>query len=162
MQMEAERVKPIAKQNYANIKKSLLAVAGDKQAGKATRYSQFALRQVERFELALEVSQAVRLQDADLKRIKADIAKAGAKRLAELKDLGRFAVIGRFQTFRTYGPGHYRIIGDAGKTICHVVPVSKGDLRKFIGRKVGLVGTIQPQLEPPWVLVRFTEVVELK
>jgi len=163
--IEAERVKPIAQQNYENIKKALTEIAGSKKAGKAIRYSEFALKLVERYELAFKVEKAVRLQDAELQRILEGIDKARVINLAEVEDLGRFAVIGQFQTFVTYGPGHYRIIDDSGKTVCYALPtrsVSTMDLSKLVGRKVGLVGTIEPHPQTASALVRFTQVVELK
>jgi len=163
--IEAERVKPIAQQNYENIKKALTEIAGSKKAGKAVRYSEFALKLVERYELAFKVEKAVRLQDAELQRILEGIDKARIIRLAEVEDLGRFAVIGQFQIFVTYGPGHYRIIDDADKTVCYALPtrsVSTTDLSKLVGRKVGLVGKIEPHPQTASALVRFIQVVELK
>ncbi|MHC4603844.1 MAG: SH3 domain-containing protein, partial [Planctomycetota bacterium] len=46
--IEAERAKPIAKQNYEQIKNELTEIAGSKKAGKAVRYSESALKLVER------------------------------------------------------------------------------------------------------------------
>ena len=162
--IEAERANPVMEQDYAGIKKGLLEVASDKQAGKAARYSQFALKQVERFELALEVAKTVQLQNAQLQKSTESIAKARAKRLADVKEMGRFVVMGRLQFFTTYGPGHYRILDDSGKTLCYALPsgpVSLSNLGKLVGRKVGLVGTVEPHVQTAGALVRFTEIVEL-
>ena len=168
-QAEAERAKPKPKQNYADIKKALVEIAGNKEAGKAARYSEFAIKQIEHFELALEVAKAVRLQDAQLQQIKERIDKARATRLAQVQDLGRFAVIGQFQISNIYGPEaelkHYRIIDDSGKTICYALPgdsASKVDLSKLVGRKVGMVGTIEPHPQTSRALVRFAEITELE
>jgi SH3-like domain-containing protein len=164
-QTQAERAKPLEQQNYTKIKKALLKIAANKEAGKATRYSEFAIKQIKRFELAREVAKAVRLQDEQLQRDQEQLKTAGAKRLAEIQDLGRFAAIGQFQTFETYGHGHYRIIDDSGKTVCYTLPTgpaSKMNLSKLVGRKVGLVGTIKPHPQTAGALVRFTEIVELK
>jgi len=166
--IEAERVKPIAQQDYENIKKTLAEIVGSKKAGKAARYSEFALKLVERYELAFKVEKAVRLQDAELQRILVGIDKARTTKLAEVENLGRFAVIGQLETSSIYGPEpglkHYRIIDDSGKTVCYALPtgsVSKMDLSKLVGRKVGLVGTIEPHPQTAGALVRFTETVEL-
>jgi uncharacterized protein YgiM (DUF1202 family) len=164
--IEAERVKPIAQQNYANIKKTLTEIVGSKKAGKAARYSTSALKLVERYEWAFKVEKDVRLQDAELQRILEGINKARIIRLAEeVENLGRFAVIGQLETFVTYGPGHYRIIDNSGKTICYALPTglaSKMDLSKLVGRKVGLVGTIQPHPQTSGAVVRFIKTVELQ
>ena len=164
-QLQEERAKPIDQQNYANMKKAITEIAGNKEAGKAARYAEFTIKKIERFELALVVAKEIQLQNAQLKQTKERIEKARETRLDEYQDLGRFAVVGKFQTFETYGPGHYRIIDDSGKTICYALPsdsASKIDLSKFVGVKVGLVGTIERHQETEGALVRFTEIAELK
>ncbi len=168
-QANAERAKPMAQQNYTNIKKALAEIARNKEAGKAARYSEFTLKQIKGFELALEVAKEVPLQDAQLQRIQERIEKASATKLSEVPDLGRFAVIGQLQTSSIYGPEvelkHYRIIDDSGKIICYALPSGpalKVDLSKFLGRKVGLVGTIKPHPQTAGALVRFAEIVELE
>ena len=163
-QVEAERAKPIDQQNYADIKEALIKIAGNKAAGKAARYAEFVLKQIKDFELVLEVSKAVRLQNEQLQKIRERIDRARATRLAAFEDLGRFAVVGQLQTFTTYGPGHYRIIDKSGKTICYALPgpqVSKTQLSRLIGRKVGLIGTVEPHRQTAGALVRFTEIAEL-
>jgi hypothetical protein len=163
-QLEAERAKPKDQQNYADIKEALIKIAGNKTAGKAARYAEFVLKQIKDFELVLEVSKAVRLQNEQLQKIRERIDKARATRLAEFEDLSRFAVVGQLQTFTTYGPGHYRIIDESGKTICYALPsgrVSQMQLNKLIDRKVGLLGTVEPHRQTASALVRFTKIVEL-
>ena len=164
-QIEAERAKPLAQQNYANIKKALVEIANNKEAGKAARYSEFVVKQIEGFELALAVAKEVQLQNEQLQKIKERIDKARAARLAEVEDLGRFAVVGQLQTFTIYGPGHYRIVDESGKTLCYALPddeASRMDLSKLIDRKVGLVGTIEPHPQTAGALVRFARIAELK
>ena len=168
-QIEAERAKPIAQQNYANIKKALVKISNNKDAGKAARYSKFALNRIGRFELAFEVAKAVRLQNKQLQQIQDGIDKTRAARLAKIQNLGRFAVIGRLQTSSIYGVEaelkHYRVIDNSGKILCYALPsgpASKKDLSKLVGRKVGLVGTIEPHPQTKNALVRFTNIAELK
>ncbi|MHC4193158.1 MAG: SH3 domain-containing protein [Planctomycetota bacterium] len=168
-QIEVERAKALAQQDYRNIKAALLAIANNKAAGKAARYADFAVKQIERYELAREVTEAVRLQDAALQRNLEAIEDGLAIRLTEMQDLGRFAAIGELQRSGVYGlvpePIHYRIIDVSDRTVCYALakgPVSKKDLTKLVGRKVGLVGRIEPHLATKSALVRFTEVVELK
>jgi len=163
-QVEAERAKPREQQNYTNMKKALIEIAENKDDDKVARYAAFVLKQVEGFELALAVTKQVQLQNEQLQKIKERINKARATRLAEFQDLGRFAVVGQLQTFTTYGPGHYRIINEAGKTICYALPsdqVSQVKLSRLVGQKVGLVGTIEPHPQSAGALVRFTEIAEL-
>jgi len=164
-QVDAERAKPRDQQNYANMKEALIEIAKNKTDDKAARYAEFALKQIEGFELALAVTKEVQLQNEHLQNIKERINKARATRLAEFEDLGRFAVVGQLQTFATYGPGHYRIINESGKTICYALPsdqVPQTKLSKLISRKVGLAGTIEPHSQTAGALVRFTEIAELE
>jgi hypothetical protein len=83
--------------------------------------------------------------------------------MAEVANIGKFAIVGEFQTYVTYGPGHYRILDKAGKMVCYALPAgtaSKIDLDSFVGQKVGLVGTIEPHLPTKKALIRFTEIVK--
>ena len=162
--IDTERAKPIPQQNYAEIKKALLEIADSNGAGKAARYSEFTIKQIKRFELAFAVEKVVRLGDAQLQQIRERIEKARIMRLAEVPALGRFTAVGEFQTFETYGPGHYRLIDDSGKIICYALPrgsASKMDLSKLVGRKVGLVGTTKPHPPTKGALVRFAEIALL-
>jgi len=168
-QIEAERAKSMSQQNYTKVKKALAELAGNKEAGKAARYSEFAIKQIERYELALAVDKEVRLQDSQLQHIRERIEKARATKLAQVPELGRFTAVGQFQTSRIYGPEeelkHYRIIDDSGQTVCYALPEGsalKVDLSKLVGRRVGLVGTVEPHPQTKNALVRFTEVTELE
>jgi len=168
-QIQAERNKPVDEQDYTEIKTGLAKIAENKQAGKAGRYAQFVLKQIERFELAVAIAKQVQLQDFQLRKVHEQIEKAKTTRLTQMQDLGRFAVIGKLQSSNVYGPDakiqHFRILDDSGKTICYAVPTGPAaqmDLSKLINHKVGLVGTIQPHPQTGRALVRFTEIVELQ
>jgi len=124
------------------------------------------VKQIEGFELALGVAKEVELQNKQLQQVKDGIVKARTRRLAEAeaKSMGRFAIIGKLQPFTTYGPGHYRIVDESGKTVCYALPADKAaamDVSKLVNHKVGLVGTIEPHPETAGALVRFTKVVEM-
>jgi len=163
--LEAERAKPVDEQNYADLRKSFEKLAADKEAGKAARYSKFTLQQIDRFELALEIARVVKQQNTLLQEGQARITEAVNARLAEFQRMGRYAAIGKLRVFTLYGPGHYRIVDDSGTTICHALPVAataNADLSRLVGKKVGLVGTIEADRETAGALVRFTEIVELK
>lgn len=168
-QIHAERTKPMDQQDYSSIKKALGEIAADKEAGKAARYCDFALKQIERYELVLQVARAVALQDTQLKQAKHRIEKALAARLAEVPRLGGFAVVGKFQVSSIYGtqtqPRHYQIIDDSGKIACFALPsgsASNVDLSGFINHRVGLVGTIEAYPQTAGALVRFTEITKLR
>jgi uncharacterized protein YgiM (DUF1202 family) len=162
-QVKAERAKPMDQQNYTELKKELLEIANDKEAGNVARYAQFVVGQIEGYELALEVVKEVKLQNEQLEKINAKIEKAKETKLAEIKNMGKYAVVGVFQTYLTFGPGNYRIVDKDGKMICYALPAGTAaqmDLSGFIGQKVGLVGTIEPHLPTKKALVRFTQIVK--
>ena len=162
-QVKAEHDKPADQQDYTDLKKSLLEIANDKEAGNAARFAQFVVRQIEGYELAFAVVKEVKLQNQQLDKIRAGINKARATRLAEVETMGKFAIVGEFQTYLTYGEGHYRILNEAGKMACYALPAagaSQMNLKGFVGQKVGLVGTIEPHLPTKKALVRFTEIVK--
>ena len=164
-QVQAERTKPIDQQDYSSIKKALSEIAESDQAGNAARYAKFVLQQIEGFELALVVNKEVKLQNEQLQQIMKKIDKSCATRVAQVEDLGRFAVIGKLQPFTIYGPGHYRIVDETNTTVCYALPTgqaSEMDLSNLIDHKVGLMGTIEPHLQTTGALVRFTKIVELK
>ena len=163
-QIEAEHAKPVDEQDYTKIKEALIKLAEDKEAGKAGRYAEFVLRQVEGFELALAIGKEIQLAGEQLQQTKERIDKARATRLAEIKDLGRFAVIGKLQTSAIYGSGRYRIVNESGSTICYALPsgqTAQTDLSSLVGHKVGLVGVLVPHQQTAGALVRFTEIVDL-
>ncbi len=165
----AERSKPIEQQNYAEIRAALEELAKDKEAGKAARYCEFALRQVERYELAVAVSKELSLQNKQLHQTQDKIERARSMRLAQLRELGRFAVIGRLRSSIIYGSApelrHYRIVDESGKTICYARPTGEAlnkDFSGLVGRKVGLVGQIVPHPTTGGALVKFTELEEIQ
>lgn len=168
-QIKIEQAKPAAKQNYALIKKMLLEIANNKAAGKATRYSKFAVEQIKRFELAVNAEKTVKLQDDQLQKIKQRIDKDHAAKIEKVPNLGDFAVIGKFQTSSIYSADpqliHYLIFDDSGRILCYALPqgrAAKMNLNNLIGQKVGLLGTIEPHPQTASALVKFTKIQKLK
>lgn len=159
--VEVERKKPMKEQDYTELKKGLTEIAKDKEAGRVSRYAEFVLGQIESYELVLAVDEQVKLQNEQLLKTATDIEKARAERLAQVENIGRFAVTGIFQTYATFGPGNYKIVDSNGKMICYALPtggIAQMDLKSVIGKRVGLVGTIEPHLPTKKALVRFTHI----
>lgn len=163
--IEAQRAKPIEQQNYADIKKTLRAIADDKNAGKAARYAEFALAQIKRYELARKIALTLKLQEQQFVETQQRIEKARTARLKEYQDLGRFAVVGRFATSSIYGDKkqpYYRIVDDNDKIVCYAAPTQSAeniDITRFLDKKVGLVGTIEPHPASGGALVKFADIV---
>jgi len=168
-QIDAERKKPFGKQSYTVFKNSLREIADNNNAGKAARYARFTLEKIKRFEFALKVAQELKLQNDQLQQAKERIEKARLIRLSQIVDLGKFVAIGKFETSSIYGvasePEHYRIVDNTGKTICYAMPTGLAEninLTELIGKKVGLIGTIEPFRQVGGARVQFTEITEVK
>ncbi|MCF7973844.1 MAG: hypothetical protein K9N55_08520 [Phycisphaerae bacterium] len=163
--IKAELAKPIAEQNYAEIKKSLTELSARKDTLRAARYAEFTLKKIQGYELAISVSQQIAVQDQQLAQTKTKIEKALSERIAQIQNLGKFAVIGiltKSSVFEgTAGMQRFRILDDNGKTICYVKPVGVAetkDMEAYFGKKVGLVGTIKAYPNSGGALVEFTEI----
>ncbi len=168
-QIKIEQAKPAAQQNYLLIKKKLLEIAKNKAAGKAARYSKFALEQIKRFELAVNAEKTVKFQGDQLQKIKQRIDKDHAAKMEKVPNLGDFAVIGKFQPSSIYSADpqliHYLIFDDSGRILCYALPqgqAAKMNLNNLTGRKVGLIGTIEPHPQTSSALVKFTKIQILK
>lgn len=162
--LEAERAKPIEQQDYKELRQAFEEIANKKDGSNASRFADYVVKQIDAIETALAVAKQVELQDEELDKINAGIEKARAARLAEIEKLGKFAVIGQFQTYATFGPGNYRIVDESGKMVCYALPAdtaSQADLSGFVGKKVGLLGVIEAHKPTKQALVRFSQVVEL-
>lgn len=167
--VKEERNKPMAQQDYAEIKEQLEKIAKDPTGGRAARYANFTLKQVERFELAGTVAKEVALQSQELNKVNEKIGEARDARLAEIEDMGKYAVIGKLENTSVYTPTagqakRYRILDESGKTICYVAPTGAArgkDLSELIGHKVGLVGEIQPHEATARAFIQFSEIVPL-
>jgi len=166
--IKTEKAKPLERQNYAAIKQAMLKLAAGKD-DKAARYARFEAQRIERFELALEVAKQLRLQETQRQKTRKQIESALQAKLAQVPDLGRFAVMGKLAKSNIFTvetkPALYRVLDDAGKTLCYALPAEAAagmDLSRFLDKKVGLVGTIEPHRETESALVKFTEVVPLE
>jgi hypothetical protein len=167
--VKEQQQKPMAEQDYTEIKEKLSKLAENKAAGRAVRYAEFTFKQVERFELACTVAKEIELQSKELQTATNKISEARAARLAQIDNMGKFAVIGKLESSSVYAstPGsaqRYRVLDASGKTICYVAPTGAAvgkDLSGLIGRKVGLVGEIQPHQATARAFIEFTEIVPL-
>ncbi len=168
-QINAELKKPIAKQNYGPIKKALNAIKDDPQAGKAKLYAEYQLDLVGRFELALQVDNEIKNQDAKLKNAREQIKNRYAVKVENLPDPGKFIAIGHLRPSKIYtaetGGQRYLIVDETGKITCYAAPADSAsgiDIDKFINRKVGLLGQAVKDPYNAVSLVKFTQIVDLE
>jgi len=162
-QVKAELVKPKAEQNYTELKKKLTELAAAKDGGRAARYSEFSLKQVERYELACRVGKELEDQNKELQKTTAKIDEARTAQLQQIVRRDKYALVGKLETSNVYAGAakRFRVLDDSGKTICYVMPtgpIANTDFSKYIGRKVGLVGPIAPRPDAQQSLIEFTEI----
>jgi uncharacterized protein YgiM (DUF1202 family) len=168
-QLKAERAKPMAEQNYDALKGKLQEIAKNQEAGKAAKYAEFSLKQIERFELARTVGKEIELQSQERAKVNSKIDEARQARLAQIENLGKFAVVGKLAGSSLYPSTdqtkRYRILDELGKTICYIAPAAGAtgqDLTPLMGKKVGLVGDIQPHEPTARAFITYTQVVPLE
>ena len=166
--IEAEKAKPLDEQNFSEMKKTLLALAGDKQSVRFARNAQNLLSIIERCELAREVAKSTKLQDEQFDKTTQTIENAKAANLSKLEDLSIFAVIGQLKESTVFAGTPeaklYRIMDSGGKTMCYAQPTGEAaqeDLSRYIDKKVGLVGTIETSPEHSGAFVQFSKIIEV-
>ena len=163
--LDAERKKPLDDQNYDEIEKGLRELSEKEGADKAARYAHHALKLIDRFRLAHKIARNDALGDESLRKIRKNIATARAARLAEIKQVGKYAAVGKLRVSNIYGSGsesrYYRVTSEKNRTVCYAVPVTVVDLKGFLGKRVGLIGEIVPHRQTAGALVRFSQIVVL-
>lgn len=165
-QLDAERVKPLAEQNYTELKAAFEAMSKDPEAGMAAKYAAVQLRRVESFDLAAKSVTDVKSQEQSLTETRAKIDAEAQAKLAQVPDTGKYAVIGILKRSLAYGesagaPRRYLVVGENGKILCYAQATGAAenrDLSQFYDKKVGLVGTISRDPASSLSLVQFTNV----
>jgi uncharacterized protein YraI len=163
--VDAEKAKPVADQNFVEIKKSLNTLAADKQS-RISRMAQNLLKTVERYELSQTIAKSIKEQDEQFGKTTEGIEKAKAAKMAEVEDMSVFAVIGQLkESTIEVTPKLYRVVNSDGKTICYAQAAqseAQEDLSPYIDKKVGLIGTIETRPSSGDAVVIFTKVIPLQ
>lgn len=165
-QISAERTKPVDQQDYAEFKAKLQELAAKQDGGRAMRYADYTLKQVERFELACKVAKELELQNKERTKVTEKIDEARVAKLAQIVDTSRFAIVGRLETSSVYADSpvkRYRLVDETGKTTSYATPTgtAAADCDKLIGHKVGLVGKVKLQDAAGRAIIEFSEIVPL-
>ena len=164
---EAERAKPAADQNFAELKKAITVIADDKQSPRAAGRAAALLKTIEKCELSLEVAGEMKVQEDQFAKTQQKIESAKNEGLSKIEDKGIFAAIGTLKESplfaETPSAKYYKVVNADGKTLCYARPAGLAadmDLSKFIDKKVGLVGTIDANTELGEAVVLFTNILE--
>ncbi|MCL5279808.1 MAG: SH3 domain-containing protein [Planctomycetes bacterium] len=161
--VKAEHEKKLSEQNYTELKKKLAALAANKDGGRAARYAEYTLKQVERYELACRVGKELEDQNKELQKTTSKIDEARTTQLQGIVRRDKYALVGKLETSSVYAGAakRFRVLDESGKTICYVMPtgaIASTDFSKYIGHKVGLVGPIAARPDTQQSLIEFTEI----
>ncbi|MEN6428166.1 MAG: SH3 domain-containing protein [Phycisphaerales bacterium] len=164
--VSVERAKPLAEQDYTEIKTKLQELVAKQDGGRAMRYADYTLKQVERFELACKVAKEVELQNKERTKVTGKIDEARAAKLAQVVDTSRFSIIGKLESSSVYADSpvkRYRLLDETGKTVSYATPTgaAAADCEKLVGHKVGLVGKVKLQDVAGRAIIEFSEIVPL-
>ncbi|MBN1795430.1 MAG: SH3 domain-containing protein [Sedimentisphaerales bacterium] len=161
--VKAEYTRPLSEQDYSTAKQNLNDLIGADKDDKAALYAEYLLSQIKRFELAADVERESKLQNSQLDRTIRRIENARSQRASEFKDYGRYAVIGKIKESSVYGPEvvllHYTVVDRDNKIICYALPAGAAghtNLDEYVGKKIGLIGIIEPHPQTSGALVRFS------
>ena len=165
--VEAEAAKPIGEQNFADLKKALIQMQNDPENGKASKYAKYTIKRIDRCELAKYAGEELARQQEQLQNALKQIDDAKQEKLKTISDKGIYAVIGRISASAVYDipvkSKRYLITDSDGTVICYAQPFGVDvEMKDFLGKTVGLVGTIVPDTKSNLALVEFNKIVELK
>jgi hypothetical protein len=164
-QLDEEKAKPLAEQNFARIKAELTALAEDANSGKAGQYAKYTLKTVARCELAKESTLIIEDQKNKLQNQLAEIEKARKEQKQTITDISKFAIIGTFKPSLLYAdlPANkrYLVVDDSNTPVCYAEAdgaIADANLTEFFGKRVGLVGEITTDTLSSFSLIKFTEI----
>ncbi len=114
--------------------------------------------------MALKSMISVKQQNDELKESNEEIEKTYQQKISEIQNLGKYAAVGILRNMLSLGSGTYRLVDEKDKNICVAIPseiASGKDYSSLVGKKVGLVGTIDNS-QSLGALVRFNQIVSIK
>ncbi len=168
-QVAEEQKKPLDQQNYTAIREKLQAIANNKDGGRASRYAQYTLRQIDRIDLARTATQEVALQNQEIKDSSDRIDAELQAKLKLIGDPAKYVIKGKLQPSALYAtvvgqPARYMLVDDAGGILCYAAAAGAAigqDLTPLVGHKVGLVGQVLAQKATGKPFVEFSGIDRL-
>ena len=168
-EIDTELAKSAEQQNYTAIKKLLKKISNDPDAGKAPRYAEYQLSRIDRYELALEVTEQVRRQDAELSKTRNQIRKSYFDKLAQIPDAGKYVIVGIIKPSYIYtkkaAQKRYLIVDNKGKAIGYAMAGNNSvgtTLDNLVDVNVGLIGEAVTDSYSPLSLIKVTKIVTLE
>jgi uncharacterized protein YgiM (DUF1202 family) len=168
-QLDDEKAKPLAEQDYSKIRAEFEALAADANSGKAGQYAKYALRTVARCELAKESVNVIENQKGELENEMAKIDKSREQEKEKLTDFGKYAIIGIIKQSIVYADrpsGKWFLIVDNNDVpLCYAEAAGTAldvNYTDYYGKKVGLVGEITSNPTSSAALIKFTEIDKME
>lgn len=165
--ISAEVKKPIKEQSYGDYKQQLIGIAEDPDAGRATIHAGILIERIERFELAIGVTQTLKEQDARLEQLRAQIEKARQAQVhrigdAQQRPLYSGTVRPSFVYTGATGQRRYLLTDNEGRIQCYMLaagPVIEARLEQLLGSRISIRGEI---ISDPKALVTMVSVTSIQ
>jgi uncharacterized protein YgiM (DUF1202 family) len=169
-QVDDEKAKPLAEQNYSKIKAELEALVTDANSGKAGDYAKYLLKDIERCELAKESIGLIEGQKAELQNELAEIEKSHEEEVENLPQTSKYAIVGTFKQSVVYegrptGNKRFLMVDSNDVPLCYAEAteaVADVNFSDYFGKQVGLVGEISSDPLSSSALVKFTGIDNLE
>ncbi|MFI4912638.1 MAG: SH3 domain-containing protein [Sedimentisphaeraceae bacterium JB056] len=166
--VKEEKQKPLAVQDYTEIKTSLEAIIAEPENGRAVKFAQSLIDVVERYQAAQLADEAIRQQDSELVKLRSEIRKNLKKEMEEINATTGYVMIGTLAKSYVYttesGDFRYAVKDDKDSIVAYAIPTSsdiKNKAEKLIGKKIGLNGEVEPDVNTSKVIVYFTDIKEI-
>lgn len=165
--INAELKKPLKEQNYSDYKQQLNTIIGDTEAGKSSIYAKFLIERIDRYELAIGVTETLKNQDNQLDKLREQIEKAHQAQLVKIpvaKDMPLYTgtVKPSFVYTGTGGQKRFLLTDTTGRILCYMLPAGpeiQGRLEQLISREIAVRGTI---ISDPKALVTLVSVTAIE
>ncbi len=167
--IDEELKKPINQQNYTKSKKLLTKVKDQKDAGKAALYAQYLLDRIQRYDLAKNVTEALKKQDEQLEKAKQKIEQAHQNKLENMPKEVHYLYTGTLKPSHVYtsktGQKRYMLIDSSGKILCYVIataPQIDIQLEQKVNSTIGINGDVVSSSKSLVALVAATEIAPMQ
>ncbi len=167
--IDEELKKSINLQDYTEAKQSLETIKNKPDAGKAATFAQYQLDRIQRYELARDVTEALKKQDEQLETAKANIEKAHQDKLENMPKEVNYLYAGTLKPSHVYtsktGQKRYILMDTNGKILCYIIaasPAIDAQLQQKLNMTVGVNGEVVSDAKSLVALVAATEVESMQ
>ena len=163
-----ELQKPLEDQDYSEFKEQLIAMLENPEIGRAEVYARHLLDRIERFEVALGVTDTLRRQEQRLEQIRTEIDKAHQSQLHRIPDPQGIALFTgtvrpSFVFTGRAGQQRYLLTDENGRIVCYMVPDNPTiaqRLEELTGSRIGIRGDLISDPEALVTTVSVTSIVQ--